>query len=299
MALLVASSRSTRACWKQAAGKIARPTKPVLASVSMMVSLALAQAPIPNVETLLREAQANQHKMDDVRENYTFHRLRTEEELDDKGAVVKTESDEREVFFVNGRQIGRLVKKDGRPLNEREENSEQARVTNIVKLAMKNGPRVRRGRGNIGMISEILPMANVSNPRRISFHGRSTLAFDFTGDPQAKASGTNENAAKKMAGTIWFDEADRQVARMEVHFYDNFRVGGGFLASVRKGTTFDVEQSPIGEGLWMQTSNEQHVDARVVVKTYRVNVHIRNVEFKKFNVETLDKVGAPAKQQPF
>src|SRR5258708_3409095 len=101
--------------------------------------MALAQtAPtIPDLETLLKEVQANQHKMDDVRENYTFHRIRTEEDLDDKGAVVKTTSQEREVFFVNGRQIARLVKRDGRPLNAQEEKNEQARVTTIVKMAMK------------------------------------------------------------------------------------------------------------------------------------------------------------------
>ncbi len=237
-----------------------------MAIVIFLSAMALAQtAPsIPDLKTLLNEVQANQHKMDDVRENYTFHRIRTEEDLDDKGAVVKTTSQEREVFFVNGRQIARLVKKDGKPLNAQEEKNEQARVTNMVKMAMKSDGKVRRGRGNISMISEILPMVKVASPRRISFHGRSTLVFDFTGDPQAKAKDTNENVAKKMAGTIWFDEADRQVARMEVHLYDNFRMGGGFLASVKRGSTIEVEQSPIGDGLWMQTSNDQRFDLQEV-----------------------------------
>jgi hypothetical protein len=259
--------------------------------------MALAQtAPaIPDLETLLKKVQANQHKMDDVRENYTFHRIRTEEDLDDKGAVVKTTSQEREVFFVNGRQIARLVKKDGKPLNAQEEKNEQARVTNVIKMAMKTDAKVRRGRGNVSMVSEILPMVKVSNPRRISFRGRSTLAFDFTGDPRAKAKDTNENVAKKMAGTIWFDEADRQVARLEVHLYDNFRMGGGFLASVKKGSTIELEQSPIGDGLWMQTSNEQHVDARFVVKNFRQNIHMKNTDFKRFNVDVLEKIAPPAK----
>jgi hypothetical protein len=259
--------------------------------IPLLASLARAQ-PIPDPEALLREIRANQQKMDEIRENYTFHRIMTDEDLDDKGKITKTTSMEREVFFVNGRQIGRLVKRDGVPLTEKEEKNEQVRVTSAVKIAMKEGPRLRR-RGQLSMISEILPMAVISNPRRIALHGRSTLAYDFTGDPHAKATGTNENAAKRMAGTLWFDEADRQVARMEVHFYDNFRIGGGLLASVQKGTSFEVEQSPIGDGLWMVTSNEQHVAARIVVKNVRNNVHIRNFDFKKFNVDALDKTGTP------
>ena len=177
-----------------------------LFAISGIALLACAQA-IPDLETLLKEAQANQHKMDDVRDNYTFHRLIITDELDEKGTVIKTTSTEREVFFVNGRQIGRLVKRNGIELKGSEEKNEQARVTNMVKLAMKSGPRAGRGRGNISMISEILPMAKISNPRRISFHGRSTLAFDFIGDPHARAKDTTENAVKKMAGAIWWAQA--------------------------------------------------------------------------------------------
>jgi hypothetical protein len=260
----------------------------------LFASLACAQA-IPDLETLLKEVQANQHKMDEIRENYTFHRAMTEEDLDDKGAVVKTTTTEREFFFVNGRGIGRLVKKNGVPLNPQEEKKEDARVKNIVETAMKMAPKARRGRGPAGLIGQILPMVKISNPRRITFHGRSTLAFDFVGDPHANGKGTEENAAKKMAGSIWFDEADHQVARLEVHFYENFRIGGGLLASVQKGSTIEVEQAPIGDGLWMQTSHDQHVNARIVVKNFRQNVHTRNTDFKKFNVDVLQQISPPGK----
>ena len=261
--------------------------------VLLIVSFAFAQAAFPEPATLLKEIQANQHRMDEIRENYTFHRIVTEDDLDEKGAVVKTTTQEREVFFVNGHRVARLVKKNGVELKGTEEKNEQARVRKLIETCMKSPPK--RKAGQISMIGEILPMAKISNPRRLAFHDRSTLAYDFTGDPQAKAKGTNENAAKKMAGTIWFDEADRQVARMEVHFYDNFRLGGGFLASVQKGTMFEVERSPIGDGLWMETSNDQHVSARIVVKNFRENLHARNFSFKKFNVEAVQQIDPPGK----
>jgi hypothetical protein len=264
-----------------------------MAHVSMVIFwIALAQA-IPDMETLLKDVRANQQRMDDLRENYTFRRVTTEEDLDDKGTVVKTTTSEREVFFVNGRGIGRLVKRNGVALTEAEQKKEDARVKGVVETAMKTGAKPRRGRGPAGLIGEILPVVTVSNPRRIDFHDRGTLAFDFVGDPHAKGKSTEENAAKKMAGTIWFDEADRQVARLEVHFYENFRVGGGLLASVQKGTTMELEQSPIGDGLWMQTASNQHLTARVVVKNFRQNVHMRSSDFKKFNVEVLQQTSPP------
>ncbi len=104
-----------------------------------------------------------------------------------------------------------------------------------------------------------------------------------------------QGAAKKMSGTIWFDETDHQLARLEVRFDENFHIGGGLLASVQKGTAMEFEQSPVGDGLWMQTSSAQHLDARVVMTKLREDIHVRNFDFKKFNTDAVEKVGSPAK----
>jgi hypothetical protein len=92
-----------------------------------------------------------------------------------------------------------------------------------------------------------------------------------------------------MSGTIWFDQADHQVARLEVRFDDNFHIGGGIFASVQKGSTMEFEQAPVGDGLWMQTSSAEHLDARVVLTKLREDVHVKDFNFKKFNAETIEK----------
>ena len=154
---------------------------------------------------------------------------------------------------------------------------------------MKKPPLFGRG-GGVNLINAILAVAEVSNPRRIEMNGRSTQVFDFKGDPKAQAHGlTAANAAKKLEGTVWIDETDRQVARLEVEFYDDFRIAGGLLASIQKGTVIKIEQSPIGEGLWMQTANEQHMNMRVIMKGVHENTRVTSFDFKRFDVETIEK----------
>jgi outer membrane lipoprotein-sorting protein len=248
----------------------------------LCLTATVAAQQLPNVTDLLKDVRAHQQKLDDIRENYTFHQIVKTDELDAKGAIKKTTSEEREVFFVNGRRVGRLVKKDGVALSPADEKKEQGRIEKLVGQRSKQ-PRGQPGsRG--GLISMILPVAKVSNPRRTTLKGRASLAYDFAGDPAAHARNMEENALKKTAGTIWFDEADRQVARVEIHFFDNFRIAGGLIASVRKGTSIEVEQSPVGEGLWMQTSLEQHVGARLGFVSTREDEHVTNFDFKKFDV---------------
>src|SRR5580698_5290049 len=249
---------------------------------------------MPDLPTLLKDVAAHQRQLDEIRENYTYHRIRQVDDLDKDGAVTKTETIEREVFFVNGRQVGRVVKKNGVPVSPAEDKAEQERVQKLVQRFSKLPDAAGSG-GRVGLIAEILKVVNISNPRRVQLNGRATLAFDFAGDRHASAHGMEQHAEKKSAGTVWIDEADRQVARLEVRLDDNFHVGGGLLGSLQKGTHINIEQSPIGDGLWMETANEQHVEARLVVKHYRQNVHIKDVDFKRFDVESLQQISPPSR----
>jgi hypothetical protein len=254
-------------------------------SILTLLAVSFVYAQTPDPVALLKEVQLHQHEMDEIRDNYTFHRIRRTEEVDQRGAVKKTSSIEREIFFVNGQQIGRLVKRDGVALKPSEDENEQIRVRKRVEQAMK--PKADRRKSAAGLVSQMLAMATISNPRKVILNGRATLAFDFIGDRNAKAHDTMEGAAKKMSGSIWFDEADRQVAKLEIRFDDNFRIGGGLLASIQKGSNVVIEQAPVGDGLWLQTSSEEYVAARVVVKKFRQNVHVKDFDFKKFNVDAV------------
>jgi hypothetical protein len=184
--------------------------------------------------------------------------------------------------------IGRLVKKDGNPLTASEEKAEQERVRKLTERHMKEPPAYGKG-GGINLIGTILAVATISNPRRSELNGRPTLVFDFEGDRSAEAHSMESKAARKLAGTISIDEADHQIARIAIEFYDNFRIGGGLLGSIQKGTTVKIEQSPIGEGLWMQTANEQHANIRIVTKGIHENVYMKSFDFKRFNVDEVIK----------
>jgi hypothetical protein len=265
------------------------------AGVLTLAGLFLAQAPMPEPATLAKEIEAHQRRMDELRENYTFHEISLTDELDPKGAVKGIDSEERDVFFVNGYRIARLVKKNGKELSEGDRKSEQNRITGLIEKDMKSpaGHSFNRRGENVG-VSQILPLMKISNPRRVSLHDRSTLAFDFVGDPHAKARGMAENAARKITGTVWIDETDREVARLEARFDDNFRIGAGFLLNVQRGTSLIFEQSRIGEELWMPAVSEIHLAAReLLVKGVRRNIHIKDSDFRRFDIGVMQQTAPP------
>jgi hypothetical protein len=253
--------------------------------------------PLPDIRELMKEVQAHQKLVEKERENDTYTSLITTQDLDANGKVTKTESEEDENFFVNSHLIARTVKKDGKPLGEHDEQKETERVTKLVEKA-QNTPPGQPIEGQTVSISRLLEIMDVRNPRRENYRGRSTIVFDFIGRKDAKTHGMIEDASKKLQGTIWIDEADRQVAHLEVSFNDNFRVAGGVFATVQKGSNFHFDQAPVGGGVWLPTGGEGAMQARLLVfKNLRQHFVEREYDFKRFSVDTEQQKDAKPVQQ--
>jgi hypothetical protein len=241
---------------------------------------------LPDIRQLMQQVQAHQRELDKLRESYTFSSLETTEEIDANGHVKKTETQEHEDFFVHGHLVQRLVKRDGQMLNAHDEQKETERVTKMVEKAEKTPPGQPLEGPSIS-VSRLLEIMDVRNERRAMYRGRPSIVFDFVGRKDAKTHGLAEDASKKLQGTVWIDEADRQVAHLEVSFIDNFHVLGGLFANIQKGSNFRFDQSLVNGELWLPTGGEGMFLARVLlVKNMRQHFVERDFDYKRFRVET-------------
>jgi hypothetical protein len=127
---------------------------------------------------------------------------------------------------------------------------------------------------------------DVRNPRRELYRGRPTIVFDFVGRKDAKTHGIVEDASKKIQGTMWVDEADREVAHMDVTFNDNFHVAGGLVANIEKGSSIHFDQAPVNGEIWFPTGGESTLAVRLfLVKGIRQHETMRDYGFQRFHVE--------------
>jgi hypothetical protein len=132
----------------------------------------------------------------------------------------------------------------------------------------------------------LLKIMDVRNERRESYRGRPAIVFDFVGRKDAQTHGLAEDVSKKLQGTLWVAEADRQIAHLDAVFSDNFHIGGGVVANVQKGSNFHFDQALVNGEVWLPTGAEGTVQARVLlVKSYRQHVTERDYDYKRFHVE--------------
>jgi hypothetical protein len=280
-----------------------------------------AGAPLPDIPTLLREVVKNQKKTDEIQENYTYTKNETELEIDDKGHIKEKKELTYEIFYVGDWSIQKLVAKDGKPLSPQEARKEQERVEKIIKdyeeykkkeakEKVKKARVAGRRKGNPAKgepdeenseeagISDFLRVMRLANPRRERFRGQDVIVFEFEPQPNYKARNRAESLIQKLVGTVWIDEQAKQVARLEARLSDNFRIGGGLMASLHRGSAMVFEQERVNNEIWLPRYAEVNLSARVLlVKGFKVNRVVRFSDYQKFKVETFSEIKPPQPPQ--
>lgn len=294
-----AMQNSAKICISIPAGLRAIAGLALLSSISLLARGQAGQsasiAPLPDIRQLMQQVQAHQRQLDKVRESYSFTSLHTIQDIDANGQVKKTQTDEHENFFVNGHVIARLVKRDGKPLSDHDEQKETEHVTKMVEKAEQTPP----GQSFEVTVNRLLDVMDLRNERREMFRGRPAIVFDFVGRKNAKTHGLAEGASKKLQGTVWIDEADQQVACLQASFADNFHVAGGLFADIQKGSNFRFDQELVNGELWLPTGNEATMQARVLLlKNLRRHLVEKDYDYKRFKVETQQGKDAPVTANP-
>src|SRR5580692_2289916 len=270
-----------------------------------------SQVKLPDLKALFKEIDENQKAADKIRENYAGTRVEEETEFEKDGKVKKTELSEYTFFYLNGEEISTLVKKDNKPLSDEEQKKEnektQKEIAEIQKRESKKEAKDEKAKEEGKKdkddddvdIETFLRAAQFVNPRRERFRGQDVLVFDFEPNPEFQPHKMVEKIVHELAGVIWIDEQAHEVARLEAYFVGDFRVAGGLLANLQKGTSFVFEQSYFNNEVWLPTYEEAHVGVRVLLmKGFNVNAVTRYSDYKRFNVQTLSTINQPKSAAP-
>jgi hypothetical protein len=238
----------------------------------------------------MHEVEAHQKASETIQKDYLYHEIATGEELDGHGAVKKTETKEFDVFWLNGVEVHKLVKKDGKDLSPDEQKKESERIDKEVarakdrrdKAVAKGEETDSHGHEEV-TVSRFLELGKFTNPRRLTLNGRDTIAVDYEGDPKAKTRNRFEDVIRDLKGTIWVDEEDRSISRLEGHFLRPFKIGGGLVVNIKQDTSFAMEQRKINDEVWLPA----HVDGKGAARallfiSFNGNIRVVDSDYRKF-----------------
>jgi hypothetical protein len=254
-------------------------------------------ASLPDIPALLKELQTNEDRTEQILENYSFTQKFIMRELGSDGVLREKESETFQMSFYKGNRIRRLIEKNGKPLTEKQQADEDERVQKYLSEIEKK--QARRDAKNEAedendrrvSIAEMLRASLLKNPRRERFRGRDVVVFDFEPNPNFDLKNAKSllKFFGKIGGVMWIDEKDKQVVRLEASLFDNFKIGGGLLANLKKGATFTMEQERVNDEIWLPSLMDINMSVKVfLVKGINLNQVVQSYNYRKFKTEVTD-----------
>ena len=242
--------------------------------------------PLPDISALMHEVEEHQRASEHIQKDYIYHEVLQQQRSDGKKAVTH----EYDVFWLNGVEVQKLTRKDGKDLTADEQRKENERIDKVVaKAKERKAKAVTKGvetdsQGNEEItVSRFLELGNFTHPRRVRRNGRETIAIDYAGNPKAKTHNRTEDVIRDLSGTLWVDEQDRTITHLEGHFANSFKVGAGIVMSIKKGTSFSIDQIKINNEVWLPSRMEGHGGARVMLLvSFDGSILVTNSDYRKF-----------------
>jgi len=249
---------------------------------------------LPDIKSLILEVAKNQKAIDEMTKQYTCHVREEEQKINSKGQVTSTAVSEYESFYIGGDEIRRLLAKDGKPLTGNQQNKEEERFNKEYDKRQKEQAKAEADpkkqqqaeEKDQAQISDFLRAVRFSNMRREQFRGQEVIAVDFGPNPDYKAKKLAENIVQKLMGVVWIDEHALDVVRLEGHFNDTAKIGGGVVGSIDKGSSFVFEQARINDEVWLPSYTEVHFGARLLLVKAHANDIERYSDYRKFHADS-------------
>jgi hypothetical protein len=246
--------------------------------------------PLPDIPSLLGDIAKNQQALEDLRQLYTCHLSEEEDKTDSDGKVESRTMKDYDVFYIGDQQALHLLARDGKPLEGDEKKDEDDKFDKQfdklkkkqAELAADPKKQQKQKEEDEAQLSDFLRAELFSNPRREMFRGHEVIAFDVNANPNYKPKKRIDSILQKLSGTMWVDEQAREVVRLEAHFAESVKIGGGLVASLAKGSNFVFEQEKINDEVWLPSYAEVHLSGRIVFVKLKQNFVDRFSDYKKF-----------------
>jgi hypothetical protein len=261
-----------------------------LATLILPASAPAQETNLPTAASILQkvlETSKHEHANDrSFRTSYSYLRTRTNRELDSKGQVKKEETKQsrnnpvvRSVSFVQPAPVvAGLVQTNADAQSPRAAvRRPEARPV----AATQNGQNRAFEKSDFILNEDLLNRFDFTLLKREALNGRDALLIDFKpADKKLPNRNFKDRFINKAAGTIWVDEGDYMLAKIDLHLTDSVNVVGGLVGAVKK-LNYSFVRERTEDGLWYPKDVRWRMEGRELLSRKILEFEETRSEVKK------------------
>ena len=213
---------------------------------------------------------------------YTYQKRSLLQRLDAVGTPLNSEEKLYQVTLIGGFPFRRLVRIQGRELSSEELRIEDEKEAKFRQRFMSVDPKKLVARKEGVVTPELLDRYQFVVEKRVVLSNRATLVLTFKPkEGNLPSSAIEDKVLNRMRGRLWIDEADAEIAKLEVSLAEPIFLGWfGLLGSLTQ-CDMTLERQRMPDGAWIDTKQTWLIQYRKLTATMRFRTTEISSGFKK------------------
>lgn len=241
---------------------------------------ASGSAPLPSAEAVVERvlARAKALQSEAAPKRYVYSKISVMEELGSKDEVRSKRVKEYEVTLAGGVTRLKLLKVDGKRVNDRDVKALEVKERKERGEDPEAAPKPRRSSAFI--TEELVRRFAYKVERREMLGTRPCLVLTF--QPRSEEMPVNQmfdRALNRMAGTLWLDEQEAEVCRLEVRLLEKVTVWGGLLGAMET-LSMNLNRERSSEGVWFNKNFKMMLQGRRLMDSMRMRLSEESSGFR-------------------
>ena len=227
-----------------------------------------------------------------ARAHYTYTQRAEDRRLDSDGHVKSEEVDVSAITFVNGVPVEQPMEHNGAPPSVGEQRKYQEKVNKMKRetIAERNARLLQEEEDNASLIREVPVALDFAIIGEETVDGRPAYVLRATPHPGYSPRGKYGKMFSKVEGMLWVDKQDFGWVKADAQVIEPLSMGL-FLARVLPGSHLTMEQTRIGDGVWMPKHIEARASARILfIKSLVIDRRLTYSDYRP----TQTGLGSPA-----
>jgi hypothetical protein len=244
-----------------------------------------AQTPLSADDVVQKAVQrAQSADVRDARPAYKYVKHTVTEELDSQGRLKVRREKLYDVRVESGLSRLRLVRLNGQELSGDEQKKQDAQ-DQAQREKMTDAKAGKKGdeRENF-LTADLVARYKFQLVRRVQINGRDTyeLAFQPAGS-NLPVSHVVDRFLNQVAGTVWIDAQEYEIARAEIHLQGEVTLWGGVIGTLTQ-CSYTLERVRQPDGAWFNGLSHGFFEGRKLLEPMLIRTRSESTDFQRLDL---------------
>jgi hypothetical protein len=222
------------------------------------------QASVEDARQIVGPSVAATQRSWNARDHYTYMERDEDRRLDALGQVKSEDVDVTRIIFINGARFEQLLEHNGQPPSAKEQRKRDEDLDKLNhETPEERTARLLKDQENRSFLRDVLEAFDFHLIGEEIVGGRPAYALQATPHLGYHAHGKYGKMFSKVEGKLWVDKQDFGWIKVDGQVTQSFSMGL-FVARVERGSHIILEQTCVGDAVWVPKRLEVRASARIL-----------------------------------